>query len=1538
MNNQRFVISALLLSLMMTSGPRVTRASAAQPVLSQVEGVSTPAERSTATASLLEGAGWNYDVRVDDATGGSDQLFADLTIGGDGTLYAIWEDYRNGTYRKAGDIYFASSTDSGQTWSANIRVNDDAQAGAQRRKPHIAVAPDGDVYVVWVDWRNDPNPTDPDITPEDSQNPDIYLAKLPLGATSFLTNVLVYNQGDYQDSPDVEVDGNGYVYVAWYDRTGDIYYGNSVVAQSTDGGAAFGSPVTVDNSSSWSLEPRLAINRSNNHVFIAWQDHRDSYYKPYFARSTDGGANWSTDVRLDAGPNREWYDAAREIVVAADGSDHVLAIWADERNDPDNCYTGSTCHDEFDIYTTYSTDGGATWPGDNVMLNDNSDYAWIRAPSVAFAPNGTVAAVWRDSRAGDAIPDIWMAISTDHGASWSTNGRLDHAPAGAAAYRPVVAVDGDGYGYVIWDDNRNGDLDIYVTKIPIAVSSVGGSLILFANDLIFSGQEILASARVNNPTGETHTYTVTVSLRQDGAILATQSPTMTVMPGGSQTVGVNFGTRPVGRYQLVAELRLGTTLLQTTESLDLLIPSSFAHVRAEEAGEELTAQAQAELDEIGNTVAQRYADSLVGLGADVLSFVAGEVIGEHFKIVGEAYAGFTAGQVQGAWMEVVPVVDSIVGIAAGKTHGAIEQEAGQEVEKSALAEQRNSVTSRLSQFKHDVSEETDPTWSFGMDQLVSRYQDDISNVTEEKRIWGFQKISLWDPIPLGRTTLEREDQAFDYYQAKKAWLGRLIFLASLVILVLAGLAAIGTAPESLGASVASYVAALPGLIATLVKSKLIAAAAIVLLVLVMHMQAKVWVAPAVTETHDQHLDTITGQIQGSTGVVFENLTTQPSVEGGQVTLSTHLTNADIAPARPLVETYLYSVDGRVIDIFRHQPAIGALESAAWDETITLSPGYYKVITAIHTHDQIGLDSQMIVLEIASPTVALGVSLDESQLALGQAVHATIVLTNTNAVSETGDLAVVAGSSDGENINGWLVNLGPGASQTWEYGFASQEAGGYTLRVSVTDGDHILATYDVPYVVGDGAALAVNVAAETVYSPGVTVTFPITATNAGNLPTSTILSLVIVDRGDQTSVHTETLPLNVNASASVSAIATALPAAMAQPGRYAADFFLGDGDEVYTSRDFTVAAEDTLYATISPDSIFNAVGDDVVLNVEVMNSVFTYTEADVTVLVWQPDGVTQTVSVVPTSTGQYQGSVTATITGTYAVEVDVSKANCRGVSDHTFFIAGQGSQLRPVIDGHPLLNMTAPVTVTVSNEHGTPILKAHLVVSGTNGYLSGQTDEAGQVVLYLSPVVTDAYQVNLEKSGFGQTTMDLPVWIAPDVTPPYLVLNAPSITNHTPVTVTGVTEPGATLSINSAGVAVDAQGGFTTTLPLSEGGNPITATATDVVSNTTTVTWTVILDTVSPTLTVTYPPEGLATTQEVISVTGTTEAGGSFLMVNNTWVAVDPANGDFSAWALLNPGSNTISVVAMDAAENSMTITRMVKLSYPIYLPLVMRNF
>jgi hypothetical protein len=81
------------------------------------------------------------------------------------TVYAVWADGRwdssflfYGNPGQHADVAFSRTTDGGATWTAPVRLNDDAVGnGKDQFLPSIAVGPDGRIGVTWNDRRDDPD-------------------------------------------------------------------------------------------------------------------------------------------------------------------------------------------------------------------------------------------------------------------------------------------------------------------------------------------------------------------------------------------------------------------------------------------------------------------------------------------------------------------------------------------------------------------------------------------------------------------------------------------------------------------------------------------------------------------------------------------------------------------------------------------------------------------------------------------------------------------------------------------------------------------------------------------------------------------------------------------------------------------------------------------------------------------------------------------------------------------------------------------------------------------------------------------------------------------------------------------------------------------------------------------------------------------------------------------------------------------------------------------------------------------------------------
>lgn len=164
--------------------------------------------------------------------------------------------------------------------------------------------------------------------------------------------------------------------------------------------------------------------------------------------------------------------------------------------------------------------------------------------------------------------------------------------------------------------------------------------------------------------------------------------------------------------------------------------------------------------------------------------------------------------------------------------------------------------------------------------------------------------------------------------------------------------------------------------------------------------------------------------------------------------------------------------------------------------------------------------------------------------------------------------------------------------------------------------------------------------------------------------------------------------------------------------------------------------------------------------------------------------------------------------------------------------------------------------------------------------------------------------------------------------PVVTITAPanlSFFNISPTTVTGtVDDPTATVTINSIPAAV-AGGTFAVALPLAEGPNVITATASTPAGGIGTTSVEVTLDTTPPHVTITSPADQFVTTDSAISIAGNINdivvgtVNDTQAQVNVNGAAAQVANRTFLAADVpLALGPNVIQAVGRDRVGNAAT--------------------
>ena len=109
----------------------------------------------------------------------------------------------------------------------------------------------------------------------------------------------------------------------------------------------------------------------------------------------------------------------------------------------------------WDIYLSTSADG-LNWSAAIPLIDINQDNANQTNPRIAVAPNNTVYIVWQDDRQGNQ--DIYMASSTNGFTSQTISALTQNS---ADQTQPTIAVDAADNVFVVWTDGRHGSTDIY---------------------------------------------------------------------------------------------------------------------------------------------------------------------------------------------------------------------------------------------------------------------------------------------------------------------------------------------------------------------------------------------------------------------------------------------------------------------------------------------------------------------------------------------------------------------------------------------------------------------------------------------------------------------------------------------------------------------------------------------------------------------------------------------------------------------------------------------------------------------------------------------------------------------------------------------------------------------------------------------------------------------------------------------------------------------------------------------------------------------
>jgi hypothetical protein len=220
-------------------------------------------------------------------------------------IYVSWD--RNVRFTQILEI--AYSTDGGQSWTAPIKVNDGTSPYERVIGAYPAVdQSSGVVYDSWHDYARDIIFVDKSTNGGASWGTDVAAAVTHTGFGDDIGCVGGRSQGPAHA---LKVGPSGTLYLVYADAVTNRGF-DVLLTRSTDGGATWSSPVTLndDSGDADQFHPTLSVTAGHggrDNVTVSFYDRRDDAANceahVYATRSTDSGATWSANVKQTSAPS-----------------------------------------------------------------------------------------------------------------------------------------------------------------------------------------------------------------------------------------------------------------------------------------------------------------------------------------------------------------------------------------------------------------------------------------------------------------------------------------------------------------------------------------------------------------------------------------------------------------------------------------------------------------------------------------------------------------------------------------------------------------------------------------------------------------------------------------------------------------------------------------------------------------------------------------------------------------------------------------------------------------------------------------------------------------------------------------------------------------------------------------------------------------------------------------------------------------------------------------------------------------------------------
>lgn len=385
--------------------------------------------------------------------GSAEQVSPLMSVGPDGTIYLAWVDLRDNRH---GDIYLRRSEDGGLTFSEEMVVYQGGRVPAGRgRSGDMVIDPEGRVHITWVESI-------------DAQSTDIRYARSTDRGATFSTpvSVVVSELTALEDFPSIAVDSTGLLHIAWIDgrelKAGTSDYDQIWTTRSLDGGESFETPRRasfVANGGGGSCEccnTAMEVTPEGD-LLIAFRSNVNNLRDIYVARSTDRGESFEEGIPIATEPVTIFACpvAGPDLAIDRFGTAHIM--WQDRR-DSDN--------GKGYIYYTILAEDSRAVARDRPITTDATRTNY---PSIALTSEGGLFATF-DSYTAISYRGEYLS-SGDGGGTFENYDSFVPDATASNQQVPALEVGPDGTRYLFWQDDRNGNSDLYFARDtrPIAI-------------------------------------------------------------------------------------------------------------------------------------------------------------------------------------------------------------------------------------------------------------------------------------------------------------------------------------------------------------------------------------------------------------------------------------------------------------------------------------------------------------------------------------------------------------------------------------------------------------------------------------------------------------------------------------------------------------------------------------------------------------------------------------------------------------------------------------------------------------------------------------------------------------------------------------------------------------------------------------------------------------------------------------------------------------------------------------------------------------